>query len=83
MSIDWTEQNEKFVAALKSSDYAYARFRHGVIWAYHRATRSPTGVLMVVGTGDIEFAEKAMREIVNNSPLSPTEGLQASGARLY
>lgn len=78
-----TDLNARFTEALKRPDYAYSRFRHGCVWAYRNAPESPTGVLMVCGTDDVEYAETAMREIVDNSPLSPTEGLKASGARLY
>lgn len=69
-----------FVAAVASPKYAYARFRQNSVWVYHKDDKSPTGVLMACGMHDIDFAEKVIRRLQDNSPLSPTEGLNKSGA---
>ena len=72
----------KFVEAVKSPLYQYARFRQNCVWAYHQDDKSPTGVVLACGMPDVDFADQMIREIRNNSPLSPTEGLKSSGAYL-
>lgn len=77
-----TYHRAAFIAAVAAPAYAYSRNRYGMVFIYHRDPKSPTGVHCAIGSGDIAFADDVIREVRNNSPLSPTEGLNKSGAYL-
>ena len=63
--------------AIESPAYAYSRQRKVVcsetVTIYHRDPSSPSGVIAAI-SGTPEVVNPMLREIRNNSPLSPTEG---------
>lgn len=72
-------EDGKFVAALRAPNYAYSRNRMGAVWAYgYDAT--PTGVRLICGHADIARANELIDLVGRAFPLSPTEGLNKSGA---
>lgn len=73
---------EAIRASISSPKYAYSRARSiggaMVTWIYHSEAKSPTGVSLNC-SGDSDLVDPIIRELRNNSPLSPTEGLNKSG----
>lgn len=74
---------EQFRSAVASPAFAYARARmicgSWVVTAYCRDANSPTGVLSA-GSCDDPLATQILYAAGRTSPLSPTEGLNKSGA---
>ena len=62
--------------ALLSPAFSHCRAGDGcwrdVVWIYHRAPESPSGVLLAAA-GDKDVVEPLLRAAQNTSPLSPTE----------
>lgn len=72
---------EKFETAVRHPNFAYTRFRPNVgVTAYHRNPTSPTGVLAAASVRTLEDAREILDKVGRAFPLSPTEGLNKSGA---
>lgn len=65
--------------AIHSPEFAYTRQRGDFVYVYLRA-KSPTGVLMA-GMAEPDFIREVLADANRTAPLSPTEGLNKSGAR--
>lgn len=73
----------KLIDAITAPDYAYARNDgKGYVSLYRRDVTSPSGVF-ASGWGHEEIVEPLLRKLRDNSPLSPNEGLNKSGAVAY
>jgi len=63
-------------AAIIHPDYSHSRRGDGcwrdVVWLYHRDPMSPSG-FKLAASGDASIVEPMLRDLVNNSPLSPAE----------
>lgn len=76
-------QMSKFIDAVANPAFAYSRARPicgtYVVTAYLRNAQSPTGI-QAEASCDMEDAVKIMDAFGRPFPLSPTEGLNKSGA---
>ncbi len=80
------EQRNKFAAAVKAPEYAYSRHRDGATLVYHYDAKSPTGVICAIGywcAEGTDWAVSVLDAAARPFPLSPTEGLNKSGATAY
>lgn len=76
----------EFVEAANSPNYAYSRYRDGATHIYHYDPKSPTGVTNAIGYWSPEgpaWAISVLDAAARPFPLSPTEGLNKSGAVAY
>lgn len=72
-----------FTAAANHPNFAYSRARaerNGGVHIYHRDPTSPTGVWVAAWLMDTTKAMEILDAAGRTSPLSPTEGLNKSGA---
>lgn len=80
------EMEAKFTAAVNSPALAYTRTRYAggsaYVTAYHFDRTSPTGVLAAASCLNFDRAVAILDARGASFPLSPTEGLQSSGAVL-
>lgn len=71
-----TEKEQQIRSAVLDSKYSHSRMRRwcgvDVTYIYHRDPASPTGVKCAAG-GEASIVDPIIRELRNNSPLSPTE----------
>ena len=78
---------EDFAASLAMPNYAYSRCLHAggsaYVVAYCYDKTSPTGVSRVASCLDFDEAVRIMDSVGRPFPLSPTEGLNKSGAKAY
>lgn len=65
--------------AIHAHDFAYTRERGGLVHVYRREN-TPTGVILVA-SGDPDFVREILVDANRVAPLSPTEGLNKTGAR--
>jgi hypothetical protein len=81
-----------FEAAVSSPNFAYTRAKSWradgwvenkwdyIVYVYHRNPTSPTGVTCEGSLSNIDEADRLLAKHGRPSPLSPTEGLNKSGA---
>ena len=78
---------ENFAKAVASDQFAYARCLYAggsaFVVAYGRDPKSPTGVTRIGSCLDFYEAVAIMDAAGRPFPLSPTEGLNKSGATAY
>ena len=73
--------NEKFRQSVMSPEFAYTRYRPNFgVTAYLRDSSSPTGVLAGGTAWSLEDGTAILDSVAKPFPLSPTEGLNKSGA---
>lgn len=89
------EQKAAFAAALASPDFAYTRVRSWradgyvesdadyIVYVYRRDRTSPSGVILAASLGNYVVAMELIDAAKKPGPLSPTEGLNKSGAGAY
>jgi hypothetical protein len=73
-------RNQGFAKSVNSPDFAYSRSRNFGVTAYLRNKASPTGVLADGTAWDLKDAAFILDCKGKAFPLSPTEGLNKSGA---
>lgn len=86
MANQQAKRAEDFAAAIVHPNFAYARARMicgtYTVFIYVSDAKSPTGVTLAGSSDDFEAAVAALDAAGRSFPLSPTEALQSSGARL-